>query len=80
MNSVIASRGSGVAIQGPCAWITSPRRRAHRIAAEYVRGREAFGGALGGHEGVGFMADTEMDIRAARLAPHSAPGVAHPKE
>ncbi len=23
-NSVIASRGSGVAIQGPCAWITSP--------------------------------------------------------
>ena len=44
-------------------------RRAHEIASGYARTREAFGQALGHHEGVGFMlADNEMDIRMARLA------------
>ena len=43
-------------------------RRAHEIATEYARNREAFGQKLGHHEGVGFMlADNEMDIRVARL-------------
>jgi acyl-CoA dehydrogenase len=43
-------------------------RRAHEIATEYARHREAFGQKLGHHEGVGFMlADNEMDIRVARL-------------
>jgi alkylation response protein AidB-like acyl-CoA dehydrogenase len=44
-------------------------RRAHDIATEYARRRQAFGKALGSHEGVGFMlADNEMDIHSARLA------------
>ncbi|MGD0185587.1 MAG: acyl-CoA dehydrogenase family protein [Roseiarcus sp.] len=43
-------------------------KRAHEIAANYARRREAFGQRLGSHEGVGFMlADNEMDIRTARL-------------
>jgi len=43
-------------------------RRAHEIAANYARRREAFGHVLAEHEGVGFMlADNEMDIRSARL-------------
>jgi len=43
--------------------------RAHAIAAEYAGRREAFGQALGSHEGVGFMlADNEIDIRLSRLA------------
>lgn len=44
-------------------------RRAHEIATEYARRREAFGKKLIEHEGVGFMlADNEMDIRQSRLA------------
>ncbi len=44
-------------------------RRAHEIAADYARRRQAFGRALAEHEGVGFMlADNEMDIRSARLS------------
>ena len=44
-------------------------RRAHEIATDYARRREAFGHKLAEHEGVGFMlADNEMDIRMARLA------------
>ncbi len=44
-------------------------RRAHAIATDYARQREAFGAVLAEHEGVGFMlADNEMDIRMARLA------------
>ncbi|AYH45049.1 acyl-CoA dehydrogenase family protein [Azoarcus sp. DN11] len=44
-------------------------RRAHDIATDYARRRQAFGKALGSHEGVGFMlADNEMDIHSARLA------------
>ena len=44
-------------------------RRAHDIATEYARHRQAFGKALGSHEGVGFMlADNEMDLHSARLA------------
>ena len=44
-------------------------RRAHGIATDYARRREAFGHKLAEHEGVGFMlADNEMDIRMARLA------------
>lgn len=43
-------------------------RRAHDIALEYARHRQAFGKALGAHEGVSFMlADNEMDLQTARL-------------
>lgn len=43
-------------------------KRAHQIATDYARQREAFGQKLGYHEGVGFMlADNEMDIRTSRL-------------
>ncbi|MFC5512501.1 acyl-CoA dehydrogenase family protein [Massilia jejuensis] len=43
-------------------------RRAHDIALEYARRREAFGRVLGDHEGVSFMlADNEMDLHTARL-------------
>ncbi|HVL76860.1 MAG TPA: acyl-CoA dehydrogenase family protein [Noviherbaspirillum sp.] len=43
-------------------------RRAHDVAVDYARGREAFGKPLGAHEGVGFMlADNEMDMHLARL-------------
>ncbi|MGE5090359.1 MAG: acyl-CoA dehydrogenase family protein [Candidatus Levyibacteriota bacterium] len=44
-------------------------RRAHDIAVAYARRRQAFGKAIGEHEGVGFMlADSEMDMHIARLA------------
>ncbi len=43
-------------------------RRAHDIATEYARTRQAFGQPLGKHEGVGFMlADNDMDLQTARL-------------
>jgi acyl-CoA dehydrogenase len=43
-------------------------RRAHEVALEYVRKREAFGKPLVEHEGVGFMiADNDMDLMTARL-------------
>ncbi|AWB35484.1 acyl-CoA dehydrogenase family protein [Orrella marina] len=43
-------------------------RRAHDVATDYARTREAFGRALGKHEGVGFMlADNDMDMQTARL-------------
>ena len=43
-------------------------RRAHDIATEYARTREAFHRPLGKHEGVGFMlADNDMDMMTARL-------------
>lgn len=43
-------------------------RRAHDIALEYARRRQAFGKPLAEHEGVGFMlADNDMDLHTARL-------------
>jgi acyl-CoA dehydrogenase len=43
-------------------------RRAHDIATDYARRRQAFGKRLGDHEGVGFMiADNDMDLQTARL-------------
>ena len=43
--------------------------RAHRIALDYARRRQAFGRAIGEHEGVGFMlADNEIDLHQSRLA------------
>jgi acyl-CoA dehydrogenase len=43
-------------------------QRAHDIATEYARNRQAFGKSLGEHEGVGFMlADNDMDLQTARL-------------
>lgn len=43
-------------------------RRAHDVAVEYARRRQAFGKPIGEHEGVGFMlADNEMDLHVARL-------------
>jgi len=42
--------------------------RAHNIATEYARKRQAFGKTIGEHQGVSFMlSDNEMDIRIARL-------------
>src|SRR5271154_3778665 len=42
--------------------------RAHDIATEYARTRQAFGKTIGEHEGISFMlADNEMDIRTSRL-------------
>jgi acyl-CoA dehydrogenase len=44
-------------------------RRAHDVALEYARRRQAFGRTLGEHEGVGFMlADNDMDLHVSRLA------------
>ncbi|WP_137893089.1 acyl-CoA dehydrogenase family protein [Ramlibacter sp. 2FC] len=44
-------------------------RRAHDVALDYARRRQAFGQAIGRHEGIGFMlADNEMDLHVARLA------------
>ena len=44
-------------------------RRAHDVATDYARRREAFGRRLGEHEGVGFMlVDNEIDMHVARLA------------
>lgn len=44
-------------------------RRAHDIATDYARRREAFGRTLGQHEAVGFMlADNDIDLHVARLA------------
>ena len=43
--------------------------RAHEVAADYARKRQAFGRKLGEHEGVSFMlADNLMDIHTTRLA------------
>ncbi|BAL27180.1 acyl-CoA dehydrogenase family protein [Azoarcus sp. KH32C] len=43
-------------------------RRAHDVALEHARNRNAFGRILGEHEGVSFMlADNEMDLQTARL-------------
>lgn len=42
--------------------------RAHEVAADYARRRQAFGKALIDHEGVGFMlADNVMDLKQAEL-------------
>jgi acyl-CoA dehydrogenase len=44
-------------------------RRAHSIAIDYARTREAFGKKIGEHQGVGFMlADNEIEINLCRLA------------
>jgi acyl-CoA dehydrogenase len=43
-------------------------QRAHDEALAYARQRQAFGQALGEHQGVGFMlADNDMDLHTARL-------------
>lgn len=43
-------------------------RRAHDVALDHARKRQAFGVRLGEHEGVGFMlADNDMDLMTARL-------------
>lgn len=43
-------------------------RRAHDVATEYAKKRQAFGKPLGEHEGVGFMlADNDIDLQTARL-------------
>jgi len=42
--------------------------RAHDIAVDYARRRQAFGKPIGEHEGVGFMlADNEIDLQQSRL-------------
>lgn len=44
-------------------------RRAHDVAVDYARRRQAFGRAIGEHEGVGFMLNyNEIDLHTARLA------------
>lgn len=43
-------------------------RRAHDVAVDYARQRQAFGRPLSEHEGVGFMlSDNDMDLHTARL-------------
>lgn len=43
-------------------------RRAHDLAVDYARRREAFGKPLAEHEGTGFMlADNDMDLQTSRL-------------
>ena len=43
-------------------------QRAHDIAVDYARKRQAFGKRLGDHEGIGFfLADNLMDLHQARL-------------
>jgi alkylation response protein AidB-like acyl-CoA dehydrogenase len=43
-------------------------RRAHDVAVDYARQREAFGKPIAQHEGVGFtLADNEMDLHTSRL-------------
>ena len=43
-------------------------QRAHDIAVEYARTRQAFGVTLGSHEGVGYMlADNDMDLHTCKL-------------
>lgn len=43
-------------------------QRAHDIALEYARTRQAFGVTLGSHEGVGYMlADNDMDLHTCKL-------------
>ncbi len=43
-------------------------QRAHDIAVDYARKRQAFGKRLGEHEGIGFfLADNVMDLHQARL-------------
>jgi acyl-CoA dehydrogenase len=43
-------------------------RRAHDVAVDYARRRQAFGRTIGEHEGVGYMlADNEIDLHSARL-------------
>jgi acyl-CoA dehydrogenase len=42
--------------------------RAHDIAVDYARRRQAFGKPIGEHEGIGFMlADNEIDLQQSRL-------------
>jgi acyl-CoA dehydrogenase len=44
-------------------------QRAHDVAVDYVRRRQAFGRSLGEHEGVSFqLADNVMDLHLCRLA------------
>ncbi len=44
-------------------------RRAHDIATDYARERQAFGKRIGEHEGVGFMlADNENELHLCRLS------------
>ncbi len=44
-------------------------RRCHDIAMAYARERQAFGRAIGEHEGVGFqLVDNELDLHLSRLA------------
>ncbi|MCY1273871.1 Caffeyl-CoA reductase-Etf complex subunit CarC [compost metagenome] len=44
-------------------------QRAHDIASDYARKREAFGSRLVAHEGIGFMlADNQIDLHTTRLA------------
>ena len=43
-------------------------QRAHDVALNYAKTRQAFGVQLGAHEGVGFMlADNDMDLHTAKL-------------
>ena len=43
-------------------------QRAHEIAVDHARRRQAFGRPIGEHEGIGFMlADNELDLHQSRL-------------
>ena len=56
-----------------CMRWTGIAQRALEIATDYASGREAFGGALTGHQSVQWMlADSEMELKMGRLLIHEA--------
>jgi len=81
-SAILGSEGQGFMLAqsrlGParlthCMRWTGIAQRALEIAADYASGREAFGGALTGHQAVQWMlADSEMELKMGRLLIHEA--------
>ena len=81
-SAILGSEGQGFMLAqsrlGParlthCMRWTGIAQRALEIATDYASGREAFGGALTGHQAVQWMlADSEMELKMGRLLIHEA--------
>ncbi len=81
-SAILGSEGQGFMLAqsrlGParlthCMRWTGIAQRALEIATDYASGREAFGGALTGHQSVQWMlADSEMELKMGRLLIHEA--------
>ncbi|MCE2472602.1 MAG: acyl-CoA dehydrogenase family protein [Anaerolineae bacterium] len=81
-SAILGSEGQGFMLAqsrlGParlthCMRWTGIAQRALEIATDYASGREAFGGALTGHQAVQWMlADSEMELKIGRLLIHEA--------